>query len=110
MRLWNRDIEPKTPTAEALVLTPGQDLYVWRKAVAECVGLAGTAARKPNNRQFKTIRATIGCYLYRAIPTSYRIVVDEAQARGPVHYRQEDQLRAVGELVELTATDPPMVV
>jgi hypothetical protein len=110
MSPWNRDVDPKTPATEAPVLTSGQDLYIWRKAVAEWVDLVDTAAREPNDRQFKTIRATLGRQLYRALPASHRSVVDEAQARGLVNYRQENQLRAVDELVELIATDPPMAV
>jgi hypothetical protein len=110
MSPWNRDIDPKTPATEPPVLTYGQDLYVWRKAVSEWIDLVDTAAREPNDRQFKTIRATLGRQLYRALPTSHRGVVDEAQARDLVSYRQENQLRAVDELVGLIATDPPSLL
>jgi hypothetical protein len=47
----------------------GSRSYSWTRPLrleegrvgAECVGLVGTAARKPNDRQLKTIRATLGC-------------------------------------------------
>jgi hypothetical protein len=81
---WN-GLDPKTPATEVPVLTSGQDLYVWRNAVAEWVDLVDTAASEPNDRQFKTTRATLGRQLYRALPTSHRSVVYKAKARGLVN-------------------------
>jgi hypothetical protein len=71
-----RDVDPKTSTTESPILSSGQDLYVWRKAVSEWVDLVDTAAGEPNDRQFKTIRATLGRQLYRALPASHWSVVD----------------------------------
>jgi hypothetical protein len=85
-------------------------LYSWRKAVAEWVDLVTTAASQSSDRHFKTVRATLGLQLYRALSASHRSVVDEAQARGAINYCQDDQVVAVNELVQLLATDPPMAV
>jgi hypothetical protein len=105
-----RDSDPRTRGSEAPTLVPYQDLYVWRKAVEEWVDLVTTAANQSSDRHFKTVRATMGRQLYRALPLSHRSVVDEAQARGIINFRQEDQLKAVEELVKLLATDPPMAI
>jgi hypothetical protein len=48
----------------------------------------------------------MGRQLYRALPLSHRSVVDEAQARGFINFRQDDQLKAVKEFVKLLATLP----
>jgi hypothetical protein len=106
----NRDVDPKTPATEAPVFTSGQYLYVWRKAVAEWVDLVDTAARETNDRQFKTIRATLGRQLYRALPTSHRSVVDEAQAVFTAGPRQVSLLGVADTLPEdaqrFTLSDP----
>jgi hypothetical protein len=70
--------------SEAPTLFPGQDLYIWRKAVAEWVDLVHTAATQSEDRHFKKVNATLGRQLYRALPSSHRSIVDEAQARGIV--------------------------
>jgi hypothetical protein len=95
---------------EAPTLMPGQDLYIWRKAVAEWVDLVSTAAAHSHDHHLKTVNATVGRQLYRALPTSQRSIVDEAQARGATNFRQENQLRAVEKIVKLLATDPPMAI
>jgi hypothetical protein len=52
----------------------------------------------------------MGRQLYRALPLSHCSVLDEAQARGIFNFRQDDQLKAVEEIVKLFATDPPMAI
>jgi hypothetical protein len=96
--------------SEAPTLFPGQDLYIWRKAVAEWVDLVHTAATQSEDRHFKTVNATLGQQLYRALPSSHRSIVDEAQARGIIDFRQSNQLTAVEEIVKILATDPPMAI
>jgi hypothetical protein len=102
--------ESRSQGSEAPVLIPGQDLYVWRKAVSEWVDLVNTAATESDDRHFKTVYATLGRQLYRALPSSHRSIVDEAQARGIIDFRQSNQLTAVEEIVKLLATDPPMAI
>ena len=102
--------DSRSQGSEAPTLMPGQDLYIWRKAVAEWVDLVSTAAAHSHDHHFKTVNATLGRQLYRAPSASQRSIVDEAQARGAINFRQENQLKAVEEIVKLLATDPPMAI
>jgi hypothetical protein len=54
------------------------------------------------------VNTNLGRQLYRALPTSQRRIVDEAQERGAINFSQEIQLKAVEEIFKLLATDPPM--
>jgi hypothetical protein len=96
--------------SEAHTLLSGQDLYIWRKAVAEWVDLVHTAATQSEDRHFQTVNATLGRQLYCALPSSHWIVVDEAQARGIIDFCQSNQLTAIEEIVKLLATDPPIAI
>jgi hypothetical protein len=96
--------------SEAPTLMPGQDLYIWRKAVAEWVDLVCTAAAHAHDRHFKTVNTTLERKLCRAQPVSQRRIVDEAQERGAINFRQENQLTAVKEIVKLLAKDLPMAI
>jgi hypothetical protein len=96
--------------SEAPTIFPGHDLYIWRKAVAECVDLVHTAATQSEDRHFKTVNATLGRQLYRALPSSHRSIVDKAQARGIINFRQSNQLTEVEEIVKLLVTDPHMAI
>jgi hypothetical protein len=102
--------ESKSQGSEAPTLMPGQDLYILRKAVAEWVDLVSTAAAHSHDHHFKTVNTTLGRQLYRALPASQRSIVDEAQARGAINFRQENQHKPVEETVKLLATDPPMAI
>jgi hypothetical protein len=102
--------ESRYQGSEAPTLMTGKDLYIWRKAVAEWVDLISTAAAHSHDHHFRTVNATLGRQLYRALPTSQRSIFDKAQARGVINSRQENQLNAVEEVVKLLATDPPMAI
>jgi hypothetical protein len=102
--------DSKSQGIEAPTLMPGRDLYIWRKAVAEWVDLVSTSAAHSHDHYFKAVNATLGRQLYRALPASQPSIVDEAQARGAINFRQENQLKAVEEIVKLLATDPPMAI
>jgi hypothetical protein len=106
----SRDMDFKLQGSEAPSFSAGQDLYSWRKAVAEWVDMVTTAASQSSDCHFKTVRVTLGRQLYRALSASHRSVVDEAQARGAITYRQDDQVATVNELVHLQATDNPMAI
>jgi hypothetical protein len=69
-----------------------------------------TAATQSEDRHFKTVNETLGRQLYRALSSSHRSIVDEAQARGIIDFCQSNQLTAVEEIVKLLATDPPMAI
>jgi hypothetical protein len=87
-------IESSSQGSEALTLMPDQDLYICRKAVAECIDLVSTAAALSHDHHFMTVKATLGRQLYRVLPASQLSIVNEAQARGAINYRQENQLKA----------------
>jgi hypothetical protein len=102
--------ESRSQGREAPTLMPGQDPYIWRKAVADWVNLVSTAAAHSHDHHCKPLNATLGRHLYRALPASQRKIVDKAQARSAIYFRQENQLEAVEEIVKLLVTDPPMAV
>ena len=88
-----------------------KDLHVWRKQVANWVDLVATAAEKGSDKLYKTVFATLGRQLYdRGLPQAQMSIVDEAQQRGLIDYKQEDQVKAVKEIVDLIAVDPPIAV
>ena len=74
--------ESRSQGSEAPLLMPGQDLYIWRKAVAEWVDLVSTAAAHSHDNHFKTVNATLGIQLYRALPASQRSIIDVAPQYG----------------------------
>jgi hypothetical protein len=102
--------ESRSQGSEAQTLRPGQDLYIWGKAVAEWVDLVSTASAHSHDHHFKTVNATLGRMHYRALPASQRSIIDEAYSRGATNFRQENKLKAVEEIVKLLATDPPMAI
>ena len=60
---------------------------------------------------YKTIFATLANHLYdRGLPSAQKSIVDEAKAKGLINYKQEDQVTAVREIIELIAVDPPIAV
>ena len=68
-----------------------------------------TAAEKETDRTYKTIWATLGRWFYdRALPSAQQSIVDEAQAKGVIDYKQDNQIAAVKDIVELIAVDPPI--
>ena len=86
-----------------------KDLDVWRKQVANLVDLVATAAEKESDNLYKTVFDTLARQLYdRGLPQSQMSIVDEAQQRGLIAYKQEDQVKAVKEIVDLIAVDPPI--
>jgi hypothetical protein len=56
------------------------------------------------------VNATLGRKLYRVQPASQRSIADEAQARGAINFRQENQLKAVERIAKTLAADPPMAI
>ena len=99
-----------TPT-DPPVFDPSQDLLEWRRNIARWVDTISTAASKGSDRLYQTIFATLANHLYdRGLPSAQKSIVDEAQAKGLINYKQEDQVAAVKQIVELIAVDPPIAV
>ncbi len=60
---------------------------------------------------FKSLRATLACQLYNVgLNHSQQRQVDYAQCQGLINYKQDDQVKAVQEIIDLVAVEPPMVV
>ena len=84
-----------------------KDVYVWRKQVANWVDLIATAAEKGSDKLYQTIFATLGRQLYdRCLPLAQMSIADDAQERGLIDYKQENQVQEVKEIVDLIAVDP----
>jgi len=90
--------------------TPDGDLQEWRRKVVRWVDLIKTAAEKGDDRHYKTVWATLGRWLYRGLPSAQQSIVDEAQVKGVINYKQDDQVAAVRDIVELVAVDPPIAM
>ena len=97
--------------ADPPLFDPDQDLQVWRKRVAAWVDLISTAAEKGSDKLYKTIFATLARQLYdRGLRQAQKSIVEEAQERGDIDYKQEDQVKGVEQIVNLIAVDPPISV
>lgn len=67
------------------------------------------AAQKGNKPKYQTVFVTLDNHLYdRGLPIEARFLIDEAQRNDHINYKQEDQLSAVQEIVELLEVEPPM--
>ena len=106
-----KDFEKGLGIMHPTVFEPDQDLLVWRKKVASWVDLIGTAASKGNDNFYKTFFCTLGRHLYDiGLRQAQQSLVDEAQEQGKIDYKQEDQVKAVQEIFDLYAQDPPIAV
>ncbi len=85
--------------------------YVWRKDIANWVDLIKVGAEKGEDKLYKTVFATLGRHLYsRGIPHDQKSIVDHAQEIGKVDYKQDDQVAALQQIVDLITVDPPIAV
>ncbi len=59
---------------------------------------------------FKFLRATLACQLYNVgLNHSHQRRVDYAQCQGLMNYKQNDQVKAVKQIIDVVAVEPPMV-
>ena len=92
-------------------LHPKGDLQYRQKEVFWWVDLIKHSALSGPDRVYKTIFVTLGRVLYdRGLPSAQQSIADEAQAKKIIEYKQEDQIAAVADIVELIAGDPPSAV
>lgn len=90
---------------------PDGDLQEWRRKVVRWVDLIKSAAEKGTDRTYKTVYATLGRQLYdRGLPSAQQSILDEAQAKMTINFKQEDQIKAVRDIVERIAADPPIAM
>ena len=58
-----------------------------------------TSSKVPSDKVYKTGLATLCRLLYdRGLPAAQQSMVDEAQSKGLLNYKQDDQVKAVMEL------------
>lgn len=93
------------------IFDPSGDLQVWRREIARWVDTIAQAAKKGQDKMYKTVFNTLANHLYdRGLPSASKSFVDEAQASGKINYKQNDQILAVQELVDLLAVEPPIAI
>ena len=93
------------------VISPSADLQEWRRDISRWIDTIRSAALKDSDRMYKTIFATLANHLYdRGLPSEQKSIVDEAQLKGLIDYKQDDQIAAVREIIELIAVDSPIAV
>jgi len=87
------------------------DLYAWRKAVADWVDYLRAGSARGLDKYIKTKFETAGRYLYQSLPSEQKLRIDHAQlTSSSFDYRQDDQVEAVQQIVDLIAKDPPTTV
>ncbi len=60
---------------------------------------------------FKSLRATLACQIYNVgLNNSQQRQADYAQLQGTIDYKQDDQVKAVQQIIDLVAVEPPIVV
>ena len=102
-----RGYSPPNPPA----FDPSNDLQEWRRDVSRWVETITAAAEKGNDRVYKNLAATLARHFYdRSLPSAQKSIVDEAQAKGLINYKQDDQITVIREIIELIAVDPPIPV
>ena len=91
------------------VFDPAADLQEWRRNISRWVDTIRHAAEKGQDRMYKTVYATLANQLYdRGLPSEQKSIIDEAQLKGLINYKQEDQIAAVRDIIELIAIDSPV--
>lgn len=72
-----------------------------------CVALINSAAERGTDRVYNTVYATSGRDLYeRGLSSGQQSIVDEAQTAQTIDFKQEAQVAAVRDIVNLIAIGP----
>ena len=91
--------------------SPEKDSYIWRKNVAQWVDLIVSAADQGQDKHYQTVFITLARQLFRkGLPEAQQNIVEEAQEKNLINYKQPNQVLAVKEIVDLIAVDPPIAV
>ncbi len=97
---WSRPRSPSpatTQTGRVMSLT-GVDFII-------------AGSEKGEDRLFKSLRATLDCQLFSVgLNNSQQRHVDYAQLQWTINYKEEYQVNAVQQIIDLVAVEPPMVV
>ena len=93
------------------MFSPDKDFYQYRRQVANWLDMVVTSSKVPYDKIYKTVLATLGRLLYdRGLPAAQQSMVDEAQSKGLLNFKQDDQVKAVMEIVNLIAVDAPIAI
>lgn len=95
---------------EPPVFHPDQDHLEWRKSVSAWVDLIKASAEGGEEKLYKTLFATLGRRLFESLPFAQKSIIEEAQVNGKIDYKQSDSIKAVKQIVDLIAIDPPITV
>ena len=99
-----------TPT-DPSTFDASQDPLEWHRDVSHWVDTISTAAEKGKDRLYKTIFATLANHLYDSgLSSTQKSIIDEAHQKGIINDKQEDQVAAVRQILELIAVGPPIAV
>ena len=105
-RLMEGSMRDKTDPA---MFSPDKDFYQYRRQVDNWLDMVVTSSKVPSNKIYKTVLANLGRLLYdRGLPAAQQSMVYEAQSNGLLNYKQDDQVKAVMEIVNLIAVDAPI--
>ena len=86
------------------MFSPNKDFYQYRRQVANWLDMALTSSKVPSDMVYKTVLATLVRLLYdRGLPAAQQSIIDEAQSRGLLNYKQDDQVKGLMEVVNLIA-------
>lgn len=96
--------------ADPPMFTPDGDLRDWRRRVGRWVDYVKAAHDTGVDRHFKTIYKILGRTLYeRGLPVDQQAIVEEAQVKGIINYKQDDDpIASVRDIVRTVAVDPPI--
>ena len=88
-----------------------QDNLVWRKNVLSWIELISARATLGEDKNYKPIFATLGNQLYeKGLPQAQKNIVDEAQIRRMIDFKQDNQIIAVKEIVDIVAVEQSISV
>jgi hypothetical protein len=94
-----------TPTK----MNPSADPYVWRKQIIAWRDLIVQGAKSSNNKgPYVQALATLSRQLYISLPQSHQQIIENHVRTGHVNFEQEDQVKAVDEIVKIISSEPPM--
>ena len=86
---------------------PNDNLQEYCRNLSRWVDTVFVAAEQGSDPMYQTFFTTLAKQLYsRGLSAEQKSVVNEAQTEAQINYKQDDQFRAVREIVELVSVDP----
>ena len=92
-RLMDHSKRDKT---DAPMFPLDNDFYQYRRQVANWLDMVVTSSKVPSDKVYRTVLADLGLLLYnRGLSASQQSIGNEAQSKGLLNYKQDDQFKAV---------------